>query len=175
MAVKRGYECDVCDIAGAFLYGPLPDSKIIHVRGWPGLNLGYGPNGRPYVLLLTRSVHGIKEAPQVWYVTLVKFLESLGYRPLDTDPCVFRHDASDYRRIILHVDDMKLVFESRESLDLFKAALSKEYNTQPIADLGPIKECVGIEYTKVADGMELRLTKYISKMAKKFGLEVGDA
>ncbi len=123
------------------------------------------------MLLLIRSINGIKEAPQIWFMLLSAFLATLGYYPLDVDPCVFRHPADDYRLIVLHVDDMKLVFESREVLDRFKAALAEEYKTQPIADLGPIKECIGIEYTKIPDGFELRVTKYLDKIAKKFNLE----
>ena len=163
-AVKRGACLEVCDVSGAFLYGHLAECKVIYVRGFPGLDLGDGN-----VLLLLRSVYGIREAPQIWYRLLDSFMRSQDYLPSDVDPCVYVHSTSpDLRVVVFHVDDGKLLFDEQEELDKFKESLAAEWS---ITDHGPISLCVGIEYTRLDDGsLELRISRFINKAAARFGL-----
>lgn len=57
---------------------------------------------------LTRAAYGLVEAPIEWYLTVKEFLESLGFRRQQSDPCVwglFSEDQSPIGWICGHVDD----------------------------------------------------------------------
>ena len=96
------------DISGAFLQGhefgpertmpcePLPE--ICDALGMP----------RGSTMLLTKAAYGLVEAPIQWFLSVSKFLESIGGERQLSDPCCwgfFRSDRTPIGYVSAHVDD----------------------------------------------------------------------
>jgi len=43
------------------------------------------------VYLLLKAIYSLKQAPLLWYDTLIEYLKTIGFEPIDEDPCVFRY------------------------------------------------------------------------------------
>ena len=103
-----GFTVEKGDISGAFLQGdcfgtdrpmvcePLPEIC-------EALNV---PKGSP--MLLTKAAYGLVEAPIQWFLSISKFLESIGAERQLSDPCCwgfFRADRTPIGWVCGHVDD----------------------------------------------------------------------
>ena len=172
IAVKRAILLDLVDVKLAFIHGKL--YKLYYVYPPPGLDLGFGPNGRPIVWLLFGSLYGLREAPQIWYCAYGNWLIDQGYYPIRSDPATFIHATSpDLRIITVHVDDSKLIFDDSAERMKFKQALVAENGIarSGISDLGiDFGSCCGIEYERTSIGYRLRIEKFIESVAERFGL-----
>eukprot|EP00435_Cladocopium_sp_Y103_P052568 s378_g16.t1 len=94
------------DVSAAFLQGDqlekdmwvVPTREICHALGVP----------EGTVTKLQRAAYGLVEAPLWWYKSVSKFLQSLGYSRLKSEPCIWVYfDANNQPRSIIsgHVDD----------------------------------------------------------------------
>ena len=106
------------------------------------------------VLLLIKAIYGLKQAPNRWNKTVDDYLQSLGYKPLRSDPCVYIKRSRTNRLIILclYVDDTLIAFHKQDQEEWFsdKKEISRQF---PIQDLG---ECNWILNMKVIRDREKR-------------------
>ena len=120
--------------------------------------------------LLKKIIYGLKQAARSWNNTLheiileAKFVQSLN------DPCLYFGDIyGKVYYIIVYVDDLILACYTREQINYIQSKLSENFALQ---NLGDIKQYLGIEIPKDADGnFQLCQSLYIDKTAKEFGLQ----
>ena len=61
------------------------------------------------VCLLLKAIYGLKQAPLLWYDTLTEYLKTMGFKPINKDPCVFQHREHQDAYLCLYVDDIIIV------------------------------------------------------------------
>ena len=96
LGVLLGLTATQLDIKQAFLYGKV-DAEI-YLSGIPGYeNIG--------CVKLERSLYGIRQAPKIWYDTLISEFHNLGFVELISDTCVFKH-PTEQCYLLIFVDDI---------------------------------------------------------------------
>jgi Reverse transcriptase (RNA-dependent DNA polymerase) len=124
VAVQRGWELMVADVATAFLQG-MTFRELADLQGTPIREVAFRPpkgsehffqalEGKLYqpdrdVLAMLKPVYGLKDAPAAWRAKLALVLKGLGGKPCHIDSCLWIwHDGGLLTAIIsTHVDDLK--------------------------------------------------------------------
>ena len=121
-------ECDQVDIKAAFLNGELDET--IYLAPPEGSDIP-----ADQVLLLRKSLYGLKQSPRCFNKALDKWFRSQGLNPTRADPCVYvrRRDA-ELLLLSVHVDDQLIASNSRSALNDFKVALNLQFEC---SDSGP--------------------------------------
>ena len=103
--------------------------------------------GEELVGKLVKSLYGLRQAARNWYVTIRGWFIKYGFKPSAADPCVFikRDAAGNTLVVVLYVDDMMIVGNNKRIVDVFIAAIEKQFD---VNDLGDLKWILGITYGK---------------------------
>jgi len=65
------------------------------------------PGKDDWVMKLMKSIYGMKQASHIWNLTFNKAIESLGFKRLPCEWCVYlRHSRSRMVIFVIHVDDI---------------------------------------------------------------------
>ena len=127
-------ECDQVDIIAAFLNGDLEETIYLSPPEGSGI-----PSNK--VLLLHKSLYGLKQSPRCFNKALDKWLRSQGFIPTQADPCVYiKRDKEYILMLCVHVDDQLIACNSRQMLDSFKATLNSAFGC---SDSGPANYFLG--------------------------------
>lgn len=85
------------DISAAYLYGELEEKVYMHPP--EGVKLS-----KNKCLQLVKSLYGLRQAPRAWHSKLSQVLQSVGFQPLQTEPCIFI-DKNKQTYVCTNVDD----------------------------------------------------------------------
>ena len=99
------------------------------------------------VLHLKKALYGLKQSGRLWYETLRDTLVAIGFKPTETDPCVFVH--ADGSIIVIHVDDGIIAAQTDEIADRVITQLQQHFT---VKDLGVPKHFVGWTIDHKTDG-----------------------
>ena len=148
-------ECDQLDVVTAFLNGYLDKGEDIYIRL---------PNGK--VVKLRKALYGLRRSPRLWYEELARYLASIGYLPIEADPCVFINTATG-GIILAYVDDLVMITRTKEEMAALKKLVLGKYKCR---DLGPISHYLGIRIRRdrAQRAIELSMESYIEKLAHDF-------
>jgi hypothetical protein len=95
------------------------------------------------VLLLLRSLYGLKQAGFEWSEELEKFLLDYGFTHSQVDQAVyFRGNVEEHTVITVSVDDMAVTSKRLRDIEHFKAELHERFN---ISDLGELTWLLGLK------------------------------
>ena len=139
LCAALGIQPHKMDVTGAFLYS-VPDEDL-YMRQ----SDGYADSQRPtWVWKLLKSLYGLKHAPRVWHQTIDPHLQSLGFCPIQADPCIYLrwNNSGNFSLIFLHVDDLLILPGAGDSIDTIKKSLS---TTFAMTDDGPADHVLGIK------------------------------
>ena len=126
------------DVKTAFLYGLVEETVYIQQP----LGLEDQSAGLDKVCKLNQALYGLKQAPRVWYNTLSKYLQELGFKPLDANASVF------YKKgviIAIYIDDLFITKKDRKEINTLKKALNNRFK---ISDLGLVNFYLGMTVTR---------------------------
>ena len=84
LAAVNDWEIQQLDVKTAFLYGELKEDIYVEAP----VGLGYAPGT---ILKLNKSLYGLKQAPREWNKTIHEWLQSQGWKRLQTDRGVYCH------------------------------------------------------------------------------------
>ena len=151
------------DVSNAFCQADL-DKFSIHVdapRGYENIC----PHGK--CLKLLRALYGTKQASYLWQQTLAKYLVSIGFTRLATDPCVFQRKQNGVTMIVgVYVDDLIILHNSRKVFDEFLAKFMRRFESKY---LGALEWFLGVHVRRYADGkISMDQSKYIADLVEKF-------
>jgi histone deacetylase 1/2 len=147
------------DVSSAFLYGVLEDTVYMDFPpGYPG------PPGK--VLLLKKSLYGLKQSSRTWFNTLRAALLKNGFVQLLADTCVFVHVA---QRLVLsvHVDDIILLAATVVAKKWLVDALLKAFK---IKDLGRVSHYLGFEVSFSKGKIHICQESYIKRVLERFSM-----
>lgn len=128
------------DVKTAFLNGDLEEEIYMEQpEGW------VVPGKEDHVCLLHKAIYGLKQASRQWNAKIHKSLLDQGFTRTYSDAGVYVYSkgSGDLTCIvILYVDDMLLMGNSKPFIDGVKRKLSAQYR---MTDLGPVERfCHGM-------------------------------
>ena len=156
-------ECDQVDITAAFLNGDLEET--IYLNPPEGSNIG-----QDKVLLLRKSLYGLKQSPRCFNKRLDKWLQSQGLVPTAADPCVYtRRHNGHFLMLSVHVDDQLIACDQRSVLNDFKRALNSEFECK---DSGPVSYFLGFNVIRDRANKTLQISQqhYFTNVLEQFGM-----
>jgi histone deacetylase 1/2 len=135
------------DVQNAFVHGILDE---VYMRQPPG----YVDKTRPnYVCKLDKALYGLKQAPRAWYARLSTKLVALGFHASKADTSLFYfHKGSVIVFVLVYVDDIIVVSSTSEATSGLLRNLKEAF---ALKDLGDLHYFLGMEVTKVRDGIIL--------------------
>jgi hypothetical protein len=192
---KEQRDAMTCDIPNAFIQALLPkkdpgeDRVVLKITGVlvdmladinPEL---YGPamvleNQKKvlYVEVL-KAIYGMLKAALLWYKTVRKDLEDIGFIFNPYDPCVANTKVQGLQQtFIFHVDDLKSSHKMKLVNDQFEKWLNSKYGNhgKVTATRGKVHNYLGMEldYWKRGE-LKINMTKYVENMLNNFPVQLG--
>jgi hypothetical protein len=163
LAISKGWSMRQLDVQNAFLHGVLDEE--VYMRQPPGYIDKTRPN---YVCKLDKALYGLKQAPRAWYARLSTKLISLGFHASKADTSLFYFNKGSVTVFVLvYVDDIIVVSSTPEATTGLLYELKKEF---ALKDLGELHYFLGMEVTKVRDGIILSQDKYATDLLRKVNM-----
>ena len=164
IAVSNGWSLRQLDVHNAFLHGVLEEE--VYMRQPPGYQDKLHPN---YLCKLDKALYGLKQAPRAWYHRLSMKLQALGFKPSKGDTSLFFYRKGGLiMYILIYVDDIIVASSSPEGTKVLLQALMSDF---ALKDLGELHYFLGIEVSKVRDGIVLSQAKYANDVLKRTGMQ----
>jgi len=164
IAVSNGWSLRQLDVQNAFLHGVLEEE--VYMKQPPGYQDELHPN---YVCKLDKALYGLKQAPRAWYHRLSMKLQTLGFKPSKGDTSLFYFKKGNLvMYILVYVDDIIVASSSPEGTRALLQDLKSEF---ALKDLGELHYFLGIEVSKVNDGIILSQGKYAGDLLKRTGMQ----
>ena len=149
-----GLESQAIDFVLAFPQADLDVAVYMELPLGMELPSSFG-HPKSNVLLLKKSLYGLKQASMNWYEMLATALRDRGFKEA-SDPCVFlRHDMI----FLTYVDDCILLSPKKETIDAFISSLKNGPEKFVFTDEGSIEKYLGVDIQKLEDGSGLTLSQ----------------
>jgi hypothetical protein len=123
------------------------------------------------VLLLLRSLYGLKQAGFEWSEELEKFFLDYGFTCSQVDQAIyFRQNTEEHTVITVSVDDMAVTSKRLRDIERFKAELCERFN---ISDLGELTWLLGLKVERDRPKRTIALSQkaYVETILKRFRLQ----
>ena len=85
LMMMAGWYAEVLDVKGAFLHGLFEDGEQIYMEVPEGFEKHYGAG---FVLLLLRTIYGLKQSAYAFWKQLLMAFRSMEYKRSKADPCL---------------------------------------------------------------------------------------
>jgi hypothetical protein len=131
---------------------------------------GYEDASKPgYLCKLDKSLYGLKQAPRAWYSRLSSKLLQLGFHASKGDTSIFfysKHHLKIY--LLVYVDGIVVASPSSQAVAALLQDLSNEFT---LKDIGELSYFLGIEVSKLKDGVLLSQEKYTRDIIHRLGMQ----
>jgi hypothetical protein len=115
-----------------------------------------------YICKLNKALYGLKQTPRAWYSRLSSKLIALGFQASKSDTSLFFYShGSTHVFLLVYVDDIIVASSSEQATKALLQDLQKEF---ALKDLGDLHYFLGIEVTKIKNGLLLTQEKYASDL-----------
>ncbi len=168
-AAERNWTVMQMDVVTAFLQSRVQED--VYVKQAPGYEARDPVSGELQVMKLKKSLYGLRQSPLNWFNTINDKLQSIGFKPTGSDPCMYIHGScEDYVMMTLYVDDILLTGESPATLTRLKTELTQQFD---IADMGEADQVVGMDINRDSETGTIRISQegYVRTLLKKFDME----
>ena len=155
MADLYGY---MSDVKGAFLHGVFEDGETIYTEVPEGFDEFVDRN--KYVLMLLRSVYGLRQAGKLFWKELLKAMSYMFYRRHKVDPCLYFkwHEVFGLILWLSWVDDCLNVGKK----ELVLKESEKLHSLFDCDDVGEMEEYVGCMLERNTDEGWIKITQPIT-------------
>jgi hypothetical protein len=123
------------------------------------------------VLLLKKSIYGLKQSGRNWNKKLVNVMSLLGFVQCKSDPCVFQVNQDGIKLLVgIYVDDLVLLGPADSHLiSLFKE-ISSHLDCKLVSS-GPVYHIAGIQVNSESGRVCIHQKDYIQEKLEEFALE----
>lgn len=168
IAAADGLLVEGADICSAYLYGKL-DVPVYMEQPTNSSGVQEMPG---HVCRLLRSMYGLKQAGNIWCSLFIDTLTEWGFVKSKIDPRVlFKVDENNGHKefiiVVIVVDDMKFVSNSKRMLEHFKKKLAETFDVKLF---GTISSFIGWEIHHNPDGIKITQVRYLETLLAKHGL-----
>ena len=160
LAATRQLRTREFDVSSAFLTADMHEKVYIRAPECMGL-----PPGT--LLRLRKSLYGCKQSGRNFSLEFSAHLQSLGLRPLSSDPCVYVYNkGSDFAVLGIHVDDGILCCSSSALESRIIAGLRSKYE---LGCLRELQQFLGLAVDHAPDGsISVHAAKCVHELAARF-------
>ena len=164
-AALEDWEMDSMDVKTAFLNGDLDEEIYMEQpEGW------VVPGKEDWVCLLKKAIYGLKQASRQWNAKIHKSLLEIGFTRTYSDAgvYVYSRESGDHTCIvILYVDDLLLMGDSKPFIEEVKRKLKLEYQ---MTDLGPVERFLGLQIRRERRKRQIFVdqAEYIQTVLERF-------
>ena len=167
LAAQEDWEIHSMDVKSAFLNGDLDEE--IYMEQPEGFA---APGQENKVCRLFKAIYGLKQASRTWNLKIHKTLLQLGFTRTYSDSGVYvyrRQKGDSITIIILYVDDITLMGDSKNHILQVKRSLAKTYE---MTDLGEIQSFLGMRISRDRPNRTLYIDQehYLNGVLERFGL-----
>ena len=172
MSADTGLDMGIQDAKQAFSNGRL--RKPVYMR-YPR---GTRDDG---VIRIICALEGLKESNELWYTIVDKHLNSIGFKAIPTNPCIYTRDIptgtgplkDTSALIMVHVDDFQITACAKTQLILHQSwPFEVKIVTRNLKESGnPPLLGMGIEYHQRARAISINQRDYITNMHAALGLD----
>jgi hypothetical protein len=175
MALVAHYDLELhqMDVKTAFLNGSLEEDVYMDQPE------GFSIKGKEHLACkLKKSIYGLKQASQRWYLKFHNTITSFGFKENTVDRCIYLTvSGSKFIFLILYVDDILVATSDLGLLHETKRFLSMNFEMK---DMGEASYVIGIEIFRDRSRRLLGLSQkaYIERVLERFGMDkcsAGDA
>lgn len=145
------------DVANAFLESDIDRDVYIHP-----------PEGFPQncYFKLKKALYGLKQSPRLFQETITKEFINLGFTPLVTDKCIFKHTTSD-TRILVVVDDCIIEGTDENMRKKIEKRLQDRFK---IKAFDKVEHFIGLQLEHSSEGIKMHQQDYIESLLAKFNM-----
>jgi hypothetical protein len=80
---------------------------------------------------LLKTLYSLKQAPRLWQQFFAAALQELGFKPLDSDNCIYLNSTTKVI-IITYVDDFLIIAKSIPSITELKELLASKFSIKEL-------------------------------------------
>jgi hypothetical protein len=139
MSILLGLETKQVDYVAAFVQANIDTTVYVEMP------LGFAQPGK--VLKLKKSLYRLKQSPRNHFQNLSAKLVALGFKPCDTDPCLF---VSNTCICLVYVDDT--LFFARQAADIDDAVIGLRRLGMDLEEKDDVACFLGVLVKRLADG-----------------------
>ncbi|CAN0162912.1 unnamed protein product [Pylaiella littoralis] len=133
----------------------------------PGFEENYPVTGEPLVLKLLKSLYGLRQSPRNWNTTFARAIESIGFTPLLSDPCLYVYGSGDtYVVLSVYVDDVLLLGVQPAEIKKVRMQLMSKFS---MSDLGTASLVFGMEIDQQPGYIKISQAHYVRSVLERFG------
>ena len=162
IAAPENMKIRTFDVKTAFLNSKLKEEIFVYQP--EGFNDGTGRVGK-----LLKSLCGLKQASKDWNVELTEFLESLGFKNTDDDPCIFYNQDSVI--IVIFVDDGCIVYKDETKINKLLEKISDKFEITYDEVVKNNFSYLGMEIDVNENGIHLNQSINTQKILNHFGFD----
>jgi hypothetical protein len=165
--IMHSLEIEQIDISTAFLYGDLEEPNYMKM---PEGFIEYDENRNAKICKLKKNLYGLHQASRQWAKKLATHLKSMSFDQCKSDSCVFIKNDKTTKKVIfvlVYVDDMMLVSNSRELIQDIKQTLKLEFE---LKDMGLAQYLFGLKLERTKNGLWLGQPTYTETILKEMGM-----
>ncbi|CAM9619114.1 unnamed protein product [Sphacelaria rigidula] len=146
------------DFSTVFLNGKLEEE--VHMRQAPGFEKK-NSRGRPFIMKLHKSIHGLRQSPKAWNSTIDGDLRALGFEPTGS--------GDDYIMLTLYVDDLLITGPNSAIVAKLREALMDKFS---MTDFGDATKILGIDIIqdKQLGTISISQGPYVMSLLQKCGM-----
>lgn len=146
------------DVSTAFLYGELEED--IYMKLPDGFE-----DGTNRVCKLQKSLYGLKQAPRCWNKRFGSYLQQLGFKASEADPCFYIREKNGKKLLlVLYVDDGLIASSDVNELKYFLNELKSEFKiVSKEADY-----FLGIQIKRESGNIKIFQEAYAKKILERF-------
>ena len=163
LAISKGWSLRQLDVQNAFMHGLLEEE--VYMQQPTGFEVKSKCN---YVCKLDKALYGLKQAPRALYSRLSAKLISLGFKSSKAGTSLFIYNKGNVTMFILvYVDDIIIASSTEKATAALLQDLREEF---ALKDLGDLHYFLGIEVSKVREGIVLSQGKYANELLQRVGM-----
>ena len=154
LMLMAGWTARLVDVRGAFLHGSFDNGEEIYTEVPQGFERFVDKD--KYVLLLMKTVYGLKQSAKMFWVELLKAMQFMKFLRSDADPCLYyKHTDNGLVIWLSWVDDCLCIGPSIEVMKAKKDMM----NLFDCEDVGEFNEYVGCKIDKDSDQKKIKFTQ----------------
>ena len=135
-AVNEGLHIHQMDVTGAYLYGTLDEP--IYMKLPQTLDKDKYKNK---VCKLQKALYGLKQSGRIWFKTLEKSLNNIGFTSTHVEPSLFHSKELD-AIVSVYVDDLLIISKNVKTIEYIKELLTERFEMK---DLGVVNHLLGLK------------------------------
>jgi len=159
------------DVDTAFLNAKFADDEVLYVEPMIGYQArfkklctshGLDSNNKNVKLRLKKALYGLKQAPLAWNRELDTYLKEIGFRPFESEPCLYvKYVGDDIILLPVYVDDFIIAYSNVDVYNEFKEQLMSKYRMK---DLGELKQILGMRVLRSDEAICVDQVQYLEKV-----------